>query len=73
MTGVQTCALPILENNKSIQDVIKNVEAKLNNKGRVLLRPSGTEPKIRVMVEGENLEEVKTYANQIAEKVKEAA
>jgi phosphoglucosamine mutase len=62
-----------LENNKSIQDVIKNVEAKLNNKGRVLLRPSGTEPKIRVMVEGENLEEVKTYANQIAEKVKEAA
>ena len=62
-----------LENNKSIQDVIKNVEAKLNNKGRVLLRPSGTEPKIRVMVEGENLEEVKTYAYQIAEKVKEAA
>ena len=62
-----------LESNKSIQDVIKNVEAKLNNKGRVLLRPSGTEPKIRVMVEGENLEEVKTYANQIAEKVKEAA
>ena len=62
-----------LENNKSIQDVIKNVEEKLNNKGRVLLRPSGTEPKIRVMVEGENLEEVKTYANQIAEKVKEAA
>ena len=62
-----------LENNKSIQDVIKNVEAKLNNKGRVLLRPSGTEPKIRVMVEGENLEEVKNYANQIAEKVKEAA
>jgi phosphoglucosamine mutase len=62
-----------LENNKSIQDVIKSVEEKLNNKGRVLLRPSGTEPKIRVMVEGENLEEVKTYANQIAEKVKEAA
>jgi phosphoglucosamine mutase len=62
-----------LENNKSIQDVIKRVEEKLNNKGRVLLRPSGTEPKIRVMVEGENLEEVKTYANQIAEKVKEAA
>ncbi|MEY4278088.1 MAG: phosphoglucosamine mutase, partial [Bacteroidota bacterium] len=62
-----------LKNNKAIQDAVKNVEVKLNNKGRVLLRASGTEPKIRVMVEGESLEEVKTYANQIAEKVKEAA
>ena len=73
LINVETHKKIDLENNKSIQDVIKNVEAKLNNKGRVLLRPSGTEPKIRVMVEGENLEEVKTYANQIAEKVKEAA
>ena len=73
LINVETHKKIDLESNKSIQDVIKNVEAKLNNKGRVLLRPSGTEPKIRVMVEGENLEEVKTYANQIAEKVKEAA
>ncbi len=73
LINVETHKKIDLERNKSIQDVIKNVEAKLNNKGRVLLRPSGTEPKIRVMVEGENLEEVKTYANQIAEKVKEAA
>jgi len=58
---------------EKIQDAVKNVEAKLNSKGRVLLRPSGTQPKIRVMVEGESLEEVKSYANEIAEKVKEAA
>ena len=58
-----------LENNKSIQDVIKNVEAKLNNKGRVLLRPSGTEPKIRVMVEGEDIKEVKSAAELIAKVV----
>jgi len=51
------------ENNKSIQDAVKNVEVKLNNKGRVLLRASGTEPKIRVMVEGESLDEVKTFAS----------
>ena len=55
-----------LENNRSIQDAIKNVESKLNNKGRVLLRPSGTEPKIRVMVEGEDLKEVKAAAELIA-------
>jgi phosphoglucosamine mutase len=61
-----------LENNKSIQDAVRNVESKLNDKGRVLLRASGTEVKIRVMVEGEDLEAVKTHANFIAGKVKEA-
>ena len=58
-----------LENNKSIQDAIKNVESKLNDKGRVLLRPSGTEPKIRVMVEGEDLKEVQSAAELIAKVV----
>ena len=58
-----------LENNKSIQDAIKNVESKLNDKGRVLLRPSGTEPKIRVMVEGEDFKEVKAAAELIAKVV----
>ena len=58
-----------LENNKSIQDAIKNVESKLNDKGRVLLRSSGTEPKIRVMVEGEDLKEVKSAAELIAKVV----
>jgi phosphoglucosamine mutase len=58
-----------LENNKSIQDTIKIVESKLNDKGRVLLRLSGTEPKIRVMVEGEDLKEVKSAAEKIAKVV----
>ena len=60
-----------LEKNKSIQDALKNVEQKLNSKGRVLLRPSGTEPKIRVMVEGEDIEAVKNHANFIADRVRE--
>jgi phosphoglucosamine mutase len=73
LINVETHKKIDLEKNKSIQDAVKSVEEKLNNKGRVLLRPSGTEPKIRVMVEGQDLEEVKIYANLIAEKVKEAA
>ena len=42
-------------NNVTIQNAVKQAEATLNNTGRVLLRASGTEPKIRVMVEGQDL------------------
>ena len=69
LINVETNKKIDLENNKSIQDAIKNVESKLNDKGRVLLRPSGTEPKIRVMVEGEDLKEVKSAAELIAKVV----
>jgi len=71
LINVETSKKIDLENNKSIQDAIKNVESKLNDKGRVLLRASGTEPKIRVMVEGEDMETVKNHAKFIADKVKE--
>ena len=46
------------------------VEEKLGNKGRVLLRASGTEPLIRVMVEGEDADLVNNCARQLAEDVK---
>ena len=69
LINVETSKKIDLENNKSIQDAIKIAESKLNDKGRVLLRPSGTEPKIRVMVEGEDLKEVKSAAEKIAKAV----
>ena len=46
------------------------VNEKLSGKGRVLLRKSGTEPLIRVMVEGPEQDKVLSYANEIAEAVK---
>jgi phosphoglucosamine mutase len=55
-----------LEKNKFIQDTVKNVEVKLGDKGRVLLRFSGTESKIRVMVEGEDSSVISNYAELIA-------
>jgi len=56
-------------NEPQVQNVVADVEQKLNGKGRVLLRPSGTEPLIRVMVEGEDEKQVTEYAQQIADVV----
>ena len=48
-----------------IIEAINNVEAKLNGVGRVLIRPSGTEPLVRVMLEGENQDEINEMANSL--------
>ena len=49
------------------------LETALDGKGRVLLRPSGTEPLLRVMVEGEDGAAVRHWAEAIAQTVREAA
>jgi len=59
--------------NTLIQAAVKQAEAELKDSGRVLLRASGTEPKIRVMVEGENQSQVTTLAQSIADVVKQVA
>lgn len=53
-----------------VQQAVQDVERKLAGKGRVLLRKSGTEPLIRVMVEGTNEHLVQTFADEIAEAVR---
>ena len=53
--------------DKEIIDAINAVEAKLNGVGRVLIRPSGTEPLVRVMLEGENQEEINEMANSLVD------
>jgi len=57
----------------NVQQSINEVEAALAGKGRVLIRKSGTEPLIRVMVEGEDETEVRAYAEKIAAAVKIAS
>ena len=52
--------------SQSVRDAVSGVEAKLQGRGRVLLRPSGTEPVLRVMVEGEDADLVAQLARELA-------
>ncbi|MFD0912152.1 phosphoglucosamine mutase [Methylophilus luteus] len=61
-----------LEQN-AVQDAVKQAETALNGEGRVLLRASGTEPKIRVMVEGLNQSLVQSQAEALAAVIRELA
>lgn len=61
-----------LASNEAIQKSVKSVEKSLGDSGRVLLRASGTEPLIRVMVEGADEVKVNKYAQSLADDVKNA-
>ena len=60
-------------NHADIQRAVKGAETTLDGAGRVLLRASGTEPKIRVMVEGQDGKLVQKLAEEIMEVVKKVA
>ncbi|MFR4402322.1 MAG: phosphoglucosamine mutase, partial [Peptococcus niger] len=55
--------------DERISAVIDRVEAALGETGRVLVRASGTEPLLRVMVEGENKAEIDQLAHEIADEI----
>jgi len=62
-----------LEAAPVVGESVARVEAELNGSGRVVLRASGTEPLIRVMVEGRDAAQVRTLAENIAQTVRRAA
>jgi phosphoglucosamine mutase len=62
-----------LDGQEPVIHAVRMVEGELGETGRVVLRPSGTEPLIRVMVEGRDAAQVRRCAEQIAEAVKVAA
>ena len=54
-----------------IQEAIKKLEKEFDGNGRILIRPSGTEPLVRVMIEGENQQEITKKAKEMAKLIEE--
>jgi phosphoglucosamine mutase len=69
MINVPVSSTVDLDATPAVQEAVRSVEQRLAGKGRVLLRPSGTEPVVRVMVEGEDEQQVIKEADQLASKV----
>ena len=59
-----------LSKSARISEVVRQVETELNGRGRVILRPSGTEPLIRVTLEGADPDLVELLANRLADTVR---
>ena len=72
MINVRVTDRPDLS-SPAVQSAVSAVEDQLGDRGRVVLRASGTEPVIRVMIEGEDSAEVEALAGQLAEAVRSAA
>jgi phosphoglucosamine mutase len=58
------------ETNSAIQDVIREAEGELGGNGRILVRPSGTEPLIRVMAEGPDQDQLEELCNRIGDVIR---
>lgn len=69
LINVRVAKKPDLENHSEIQAALAQAEETLADTGRVLLRSSGTEPLIRVMVEGQELKQVESVAKKLADTV----
>ncbi|HCW9982944.1 TPA: phosphoglucosamine mutase [Staphylococcus aureus] len=60
-----------VEENVDVKEVMTKVEVEMNGEGRILVRPSGTEPLVRVMVEAATDEDAERFAQQIANVVQD--
>jgi len=58
-------------NNEDIQKMINELKDEFENDGRIIIRPSGTEPLVRVMIEGKNKNEITEKAKELATLIEE--
>ncbi len=69
LMNVKVSSKEIIQND-AVRRAIEDAERQLDGSGRVLVRPSGTEPKIRVMAEGQDRERIEAVAQEIADVIK---
>jgi phosphoglucosamine mutase len=67
LINVDVHSKPDIKSVSEIVDAIKSVESELGDKGRVLVRYSGTQPICRIMVEGPSEGDTRRYCNQISD------
>ena len=72
-TNIRGAGGAALVAHSKVQHVLEDVRARLNDKGRVVLRPSGTEPLVRVTVEHEDAALVAQLVGELADAVRSAA
>jgi len=70
MINVRVSGKVVLADHPELEPAVQAVEQQLGERGRVLLRPSGTEPLVRVMIEGDDAAEVDLLCNSLADTVK---
>ncbi len=70
MENVEVVQPRRIDGNATVAAAVKSVEQRLGEGGRVLLRPSGTEPVVRVMVEGRDVALITSHAHELAEVVR---
>lgn len=73
MENVKVTDKTAVQSNELVAESIRNVEEEMNGNGRVLVRPSGTEPLVRVMVEAPTEELCKEYVDKIVQVVRAVA
>ena len=71
VVNVKVREKPSWESMPDVIQLVKEVEAKLSDQGRVLLRYSGTEPKARLLIEGPDGDQIKVFADSIASRIRE--
>ena len=58
-----------VSDSKEIETLVDDIEKKLEGKGRLILRPSGTEPLIRIMLEGESRDDLISHMSDLKQNI----